>query len=593
MLAPARTSQRRLRSTVRQPRTIPKAPSGIRGLDEITGGGLPRGRPTLVCGGPGCGKTLFAMEFLIRGAVDHSEPGVFMSFEESEKELAANVASLGFDVERLVQQKRVAIDHVRVERAEIEETGEFNLEGLFVRLQHAVDTVGAKRVVLDTVESLFSGLPSPEVLRSELRRLFRWLKGRGLTVVITGEKGEGTLTRDGLEEYVSDCVLFLDHRVNEQVSTRRLRVVKYRGSTHGTNEYPFLIDEGGISVLPITSLGLEAPASMDRVSSGLPRLDEMLGGKGFYRGTTNLVSGTAGSGKTSVAASMLRAACQRGERCLFFAFEESASQLLRNMRSIGIDLEPYLRDGKLRVLASRPSTFGLEMHLVAMHRAVEEFGPRLVVLDPVSSLVGAGTSLDARSLLTRLIDHLKVRGITALFTSLTQSATALEETEVGVSSLVDTWLVLEVVRIGGERNRLLSIAKSRGMPHSNQVIEFRLTDGGIEILDAYLGPGGVLSGSARVTQEKADRVAASVLEREISRREAVRKVRRQAFEGRLAGLREEFAAQDAELALAVDEARGQRERTLRARGEMARARKAFAGAGPGNGRLIRRRERGT
>ncbi len=589
---PARASQRRPGPLAQPARPIPKTPSGIRGLDEIMGGGLPRGRPTLVCGGPGCGKTLFGMEFLVRGAIDHGEHGVFMSFEENEKELAANVASLGFDVDRLVARKKVAIDYVRVERAEIEQTGEFNLEGLFVRLQHAIETVSAQRVVLDTVESLFSSLPGPEVLRSELRRLFRWLKDRGLTVVITGEKGEGVLTRHGLEEYVSDCVLFLDHRVTDQVSTRRLRVVKYRGSTHGTNEYPFLIDEGGISVLPITSLGLDSPASAERVSSGLPRLDEMLGGKGFYRASTNLVSGTAGAGKTSLAASMVRSACGHGERCLYFAFEESSSQILRNMRSIGLDLEPLLRDGSLRILASRPNAHGLEMHLVAMHRSIEEFGPRFVVVDPISNLMDAGTLLDARSLLTRLIDYLKQRGVTTLFTSLTQGGANIEETEVGVSSLVDTWLLAEVVRTGAERNRVLSIIKSRGMPHSNQAVEFRLTGDGVQILDTYLGPGGVLSGSARVTQEAEDRAAATALDREIDRREALRGARQRAFEGRMAALREEFAAQDAELALSVDEARGQRDRTSRARGEMARSRHAFDPADGADGMRARRREKG-
>ncbi len=588
-----RSSQRRSRSDPQPRRSIEKAWSGIRGLDEITGGGLPRGRPTLVCGGPGCGKTLFAMEFLVRGAAEHREPGVFMSFEETEAELAANVASLGFQVERLVAQKRIAIDYVRVERAEILETGEFNLEGLFVRLQHAVESVGARRVVLDTVESLFAGLPSPEVLRSELRRLFRWLKDRNLTTVITGEKGEGSLTRYGLEEYVSDCVLFLDHRIIDQISTRRLRVVKYRGSTHGTNEYPFLIDEGGISVLPITSLALEGAASSERVSTGLPRLDEMLGGKGFYRGTTNLVSGTAGSGKTSTAAAMALDVCRKGKRCLYFAFEESASQIQRNMRSIGIDLEPCLRAGSLRISSSRPSVFGLEMHLVAMHRAVEAFEPGLVVVDPVSNLMNAGTLLDTRSLLTRLIDYLKVRGITTLFTSLTPGGNSLEETEVGVSSLVDTWLLLEVVRSGGERNRLLSIIKSRGMRHSNQAVEFRLSDRGFGFLDTYLGQGGVLSGSARVTQEAEDRAASAALDQELVRREALRDSRRRAFEARVSALRDEFEAKDAELVMEMEEVRGERDRTTRARTEMARSRQAFGASQAPAGKRTRRKEDGA
>ncbi|HET6436652.1 MAG TPA: circadian clock protein KaiC [Anaeromyxobacter sp.] len=571
------TSRPRRRAAWRAPlerRTLAKTPSGIRGLDEITRGGLPRGRPTLICGGPGSGKTLFALEFLLHGAEEQGEPGVLMSFEESEAEIGANVASLGFDLPRMVAQKRIVVDQVRVERAEIEETGEFNLEGLFVRLQLAVDSVGAKRVALDAIESLFSGLPSPDVLRSELRRLFRWLKDRGLTAVITGEKGEGALTRHGLEEYVSDCVIFLDHRVVDQISTRRLRVVKYRGSTHGTNEYPFLIDQGGISVLPITSLGLEHAAPTERLSTGLPRLDEMLGGKGPYRGSSILISGTAGAGKTSFAAQMAREVSRRG-RCLFFSFEESAAQIIRNMRSIGIDLETLQRKGGLRISTSRPATFGLEMHLAFVHRAVEEFRPELVVVDPISSLLGAGARADARSLLTRLIDYLKGQQISGLFTSLTAAGAPLEETEVGISSLIDTWLVLEVVRSGAERNRLLTVMKSRGMAHSNQAVEFRLSGSGIEFLDTYLGPGGVLSGSARVAREVEDRAAAAALDAEVARREALRASRRRAFEGRLAALREEFTALDAELALSVEEVRGQRARNAASRTEMGRARQAF------------------
>jgi circadian clock protein KaiC len=460
---------------------LPKTPSGIEGLDEITGGGLPRGRPTLVCGGAGCGKTLFAMEFLVRGATEYGEPGVFMTFEETAEELSANVASLGFDLKKLEAQKKLAIDFVRVERSEIEETGEYDLEGLFVRLKYAIETVGAKRVVLDTVESLFAGLPNPLVLRAELRRLFRWLKERGMTVVITGEKGDGTLTRQGLEEYVSDCVIFLDHRVNEQSSTRRLRVVKYRGSTHGTNEYPFLIDENGISILPITSLGLDHKAPTDRISSGIPRLDEMFGGEGYFKGSTILVSGTAGTGKTSVAALLVHSACERGEKCLFFAFEESTHQLVRNMHSIGVHLEPYIAKGLLKVLPSRPTVHGLEMHLVAMHRAVNDFQPDVVVVDPITNLLAVGTSPEAKSMMTRLIDFLKMRGTTAFFASLNSGGEVVEDSEVGISSLIDTWLSLQVARSGGERNRTLTIVKSRGMAHSNQAVGYRLSDRGLEL----------------------------------------------------------------------------------------------------------------
>ncbi len=474
------TVRSRRRRRAAEARAVAKASSGIKGLDEITGGGLPRGRPTLVCGGPGCGKTLFAMEFLVRGAVDHGEPGVLMTFEESEEELAANVASLGFDLDDLVRRKLLVVDHVRVERAEIEETGEYNLEGLFVRLQHAIASVRARRVALDTIESLFAGLPGPDVLRSELRRLFRWLKERGQTVVLTGERGDGQLTRAGLEEYVSDCVIVLDHRVIDQVSTRRLRVVKYRGSTHGTNEYPFLIDEGGISVLPITSLGLAHRTYTERVSTGLPRLDEMLGGAGLYRGTTCLISGSAGAGKTSFAASLIQAAARRGERSLYLSFEESPAQLVRNMRSIGLDLGAAQRSGRVRIEALRSVVYGLEMHLMSIHRAVEAFAPEVVVIDPISSLASAGTVIDTRSILTRLIDHLKSRGITAVFTSLT-SAAAVEEADVLISSIIDTWLQLEVVRAGMERSRLLTVVKSRGMAHSAEAVAYRLSDAGVEL----------------------------------------------------------------------------------------------------------------
>ncbi len=560
------------------PKPLAKAPSGIDGLDEITGGGLPRGRPTLVCGGPGCGKTLFAMEFLVRGATQYGEPGVFIAFEETAEELAANVASLGFDLPRLESRKKLAIDYVRVERSEIEETGEYDLEGLFVRLKYAIDSVHAKRVVLDTIESLFSGLPNPAVLRSELRRLFRWLKDRNLTVVITGEKGEGSLTRQGLEEYVSDCVIFLDHRVIEQNSTRRLRIVKYRGSTHGTNEYPFLIDEGGISILPVTSLGLSHQAFTQRVSSGIARLDGMLGGKGYYKGSTILISGTAGTGKTSIAAMLARSACSGGERCLYFAFEESAAQLFRNMRSIGIQLEPHAQSGRLRVLASRPTAHGLELHLVSMHRAIKEFKPQIVIVDPITNMMGVGTLQDTHSMLMRLIDFLKGGGITTLFTSLTTGEENLESTDVGISSLIDTWLLLSVERAGGERNRTLSVIKSRGMPHSNQAAEYRLGAKGIEILDTYVGLGGVLTGSARLAREAEDHAALAAHEDAIALHQQQRESRRKVIAARIAALNAEQAAGDAELDRSMREQVRLRDRIATDRRAMAASRKAFAGA---------------
>ena len=465
-------------------RELPKTPTGIEGLDQVTRGGLPKGRPTLVCGAAGCGKTLLAMEFLVRGATQFEEPGAFICFEETAEELAANVRSLGFDLDRLIEEKKIAIDFVRIEPAEIIENGEYDLEALFLRMGFAIDSVGAKRVVLDTIEALFGGFTDQALLRSELRRLFRFLKDRGVTAIITGERGHGSLTRQGLEEYVSDCVILLDHRVNEQVSTRRLRIVKYRGTAHGTNEYPFLIDEKGMSVLPLTSLGLDHAVSSERVSSGVPRLDAMLGGKGFYRGTSILVTGTAGTGKTSLAAHFVAAACARGERCLYLAFEESAGQLYRNMRSIGVDLEPQAAKGTLRMHASRPTLLGLEAHLVQMHKMIEEFDPAVVVIDPISNLVNAGTTADTQAMLLRLIDFLKGRGTTAFFTHLTSGGGTADMTDVGVSSLIDSWILLRNIETDGERRRGLYILKSRGMSHSNQVHEFLLTDRGVELRDA-------------------------------------------------------------------------------------------------------------
>jgi circadian clock protein KaiC len=488
-------------------RPLPKSATGIRGLDEITKGGLPKGRPTLICGTSGCGKTLMALEFLYRGATEFGEPGVFIAFEETREKLAANAASLGFNFERLTAQKKLIVDYVHVDRSEIEETGEYDLGGLFARLDHHVKISRAKRVVLDTIEVLFAGLKNQSIIRSELRRLFRWLEERGLTAVITAERGEGQLTRHGLEEYVSDCVILLDHRVSEELSTRRLRIVKYRGSGHGTNEYPFLIDEHGISVMPVTSLGLSHHASKERISSGVPELDEMLAGKGFYRGSTILVSGTAGTGKSSLAASFAAAACARGECTLYFSMEESQSQILRNMQSIGIPLERWSRKGLLDIQASRPSMFGLEMHLMNLYKQVEAFKPRAIVVDPVTSLLIAGNPAETRSLLIRLIDLLKGRGITAFLTSLTSPGAAEEASEVGISSLIDTWIVVGDMRVNGERNRTLQLVKSRGMSHSNQIREFLLGDRGVRLLDVYLGDDGVLTGSARLAQEARDRAS--------------------------------------------------------------------------------------
>ncbi len=529
--------------------SLPKAASGISGLDEITRGGLPRGRPTLVCGSAGCGKTLFAMEFLLRGALDYGEHGVFMAFEETESDLAQNVRSLGFDVEALVAQEKIAVDYVHIERSEIEETGEYDLEGLFIRLGAAIDAVGAKRVVLDTIETLFGGFDNPALLRSELRRLFRWLKDRGVTAIITAERGEGSLTRQGLEEYVSDCVILLDHRVHEQVSTRRLRIVKYRGTTHGTNEYPFLIDEDGISVLPVTALSLDHKVSNERISSGVPRLDTMLGGEGYFRGSSILVSGTAGSGKTSLAAHFAEATCARGERCLYLAFEESRDQLARNMRSIGLDIDKWVKKGLLRHIASRPTLYGLEMHLAQVHKQVKDFDPQVVVIDPISNLSSSGSDADAEAMLLRLVDFLKARGVTAFFTNLTSGGEAIEATDVGISSIIDTWLLVRDIELGGERNRGLYVLKSRGMAHSNQIREFLITSRGIELQDVYVGPEGVLTGSMRAAQEAREKAALLGHAQELERKQRDLGRRRAALEAQIAAMQAEFEAVEGEAEL--------------------------------------------
>ena len=530
-----------------KPIELPKAATGVHGLDEVTGGGLPRGRPTLVCGSAGCGKTLLAMEFLVRGAIDHGEPGVFMSFEETARDLTENVRSLGFDLDALCSKKLLRIDHVRIERSEIHEAGDYDLEGLFVRLGHAIDSIKAQRVVLDTIEALFGGFDNQGVLRAELRRLFGWLKDKGVTAVVTGERGTATLTRNGLEEYVSDCVILLDHRVDEQVSTRRLRVVKYRGSLHGTNEYPFLIDQQGISVMPITSAGLRHEVSSERISSGVARLDAMLGGKGYFRGSTVLVSGTAGTGKTTLATSFAQASCERGERCLYFAFEESPGQLVRNMASVSIDLRSSIKKGLLRIEASRPTMFGLETHLAMVHKAVREFAPRTVVLDPITTLSNAGMVRDAYAMLTRLVDQLKAQGITLLMTSLTSGGDDPEgAVAVGITSLVDTWLQVRDIEIGGERNRGLYVLKSRGMPHSNQIREFVIGSNGIDLLDVYRGPDGVLTGSMRQAQQARERADALSREQSRAARARDRARERVVLEARIAALRDELEAGELE-----------------------------------------------
>jgi circadian clock protein KaiC len=527
---------------------LPKVPTGIVGFDEITFGGLPKGRPTLVCGAAGCGKTLFGIEFLVRGASQFGENGVCVTFEETADDLAVNVGSLGFDLFKLQKAKKLVIDHIYIDKNEIAETGEYDLEGLFVRLNTAIDSVNAKRVLLDTPEALFAGLSDVGVLRSELRRLFRWLKDKGVTAVITGERGDGTLTRHGLEEYVSDCVILLDHRVQSDAVTRRLRVLKYRGSIHGTNEYPFLIDENGIAVVPVTSLGLAHKASTERISSGVVALDEMLGGQGYFRGSSILVTGTAGTGKTSLGGHFVDAACRRGETAVFFAFEESPAQIIRNMRSIGLDLDRWVKKGLLHIDASRPSAFGLEMHLVRMHHLMAQVKPSVVVLDPISGLIPSGSQHDVNSVVLRMVDSIKAQSATALFTGLSASDD-VQWTDMNISSLVDAWLLVRNVEVNGERNRILYVLKSRGMAHSNQVREFTLTSRGIRLRDVYLGPGGVLTGSARVAREAEERREEVKLMEEERRREAAAKANLKAIEAKIASLLAEKHSHEQELAV--------------------------------------------
>jgi circadian clock protein KaiC len=566
--------------------SIPKARTGIQGLDEITEGGLPAGRPTLVSGSAGAGKTMLAAEFLVRGAMEFNEPGVFLMFEENSEELTANVRSLGFDLEKLSARKKIILDHVRVERSEIEETGEYDLEGLFIRLGHAIDTIGAKRVVLDTLEALFAGLPSHAILRAELRRLFRWLKERGITALVTGESGEASLTRYGLEEYVADCVIALDHRVTGQVTTRRLRVVKYRGSSHGTNEYPFLIGEKGISVLPITSLRLDHSAPAQRIPTGIPGLDDMLGGKGIFRGASVLVSGSPGTGKSSVAANFVEAACRRGERAILFAYEESSAQIVRNMLSIGLDLRPWLEKGLLQIHSSRPTLQGLEQHLLSMHGLITAFNPKVVAVDPISNLTFERDDIEVKPTLMRLIDHLKKREITAVFTSLTSSGTAAttpEDSQVGVSSLMDVWFLLRNHEQNGERNRTIFVLKARGMSHSNQVREFILSDEGISLVDAYIGTDGVLTGSSRVAQEARGRDEAELRSQAHARKLRQLASKRKAIESRIAALQADLDSEAAEVDFSIAEEAGRAETDRRNVAKMAQRRGA-ANSGPNPGK---------
>jgi len=553
---------------------LPKTPTGITGLDEITEGGIPKGRPTLVCGQAGCGKTLMSLEFVVRGAVEFNEPGVFMAFEEKAGELAMNVASLGFDLDKLQADKKLRIDYVHIDRTEIEETGEYNLEGIFIRLGHAIDTIKAKRVVLDTIENLFAGLTNQAILRAELRRLFQWLKDKGVTAIITGERGDGkSLTRQGLEEYVSDCVILLDHRVINQISTRRLRIIKYRGSVHGTNEYPFLIDEDGISVLPITSLKLEKEVSSQRVSSGIPALDAMLGGKGFFKGGSILVSGTAGTGKTSLAAYFANEACNRKERCIYFAFEESPKQIVRNMHSIGVDLQKHVDKGLLQFYASRPTIYGLEMHLVAMYKLIKKFKPQVVVLDPITNLITVGSVSEVKAMLIRLIDFLQEEQITVMFTALSLNTVVNEQTDEGVSSLVDAWILVRDIEFNGERNRGMYIMKSRGMKHSNQVREFVITDKGLDLVEVYLGPDGVLTGTAREAQRLQEETGEVLREFAVNSKDREISRKRKVLEAKISNLQMEFESAEEELNKIYQEQELVKQVTHRTRQEITKMRR--------------------
>jgi circadian clock protein KaiC len=553
---------------------IEKARTGIHGLDDITGGGLPKGRTTIICGGPGCGKTMLGIEFLVRGALEFNEPGVLMAFEETPEEMAKNVASLGFDLEDLAAKKKLFLDFVYVEPSEIQETGDYDLEGLFIRLQNAVDEVGAKRVMLDTVESLFSGFSNTGVLRADFRRLFRWLKERGLTTVITAEKGEGTLTRYGLEEYVSDCVILLDHRIKDQISARRMRIVKYRGTKHGADEYPFLIDEQGMSVLPLTSLTLQHAASSERVSSGVPALDEMLEGKGYFRGSSILLSGTAGSGKTTLAAYFADATCRRGERCLYIGLEESVGQITRNMKSVGIDFEAWIKKGLFFHEAWRPTEFGLEMHLLRIHKLVEKLKPSAVIVDPITNFISNSSGPEVESMLVRLMDFFKGAAITALLISLTRGGALLERTEVGISSLADTWILLRDIELDGERNRCLYVLKSRGMAHSNQLREFIMSDRGIELIPAYIGSGGVLTGSSRVAQEAREKAETLVREQEIQFKAQESNQKRLALQSQIAALQAELEAEQRGMERISRENRERENQVERDRSEIAKSRRA-------------------
>jgi circadian clock protein KaiC len=551
---------------------LPKSPTGITGFDEVSQGGLPTGRPTLVSGPPGAGKSLFALQFLVHGATVCAEPGVFLSFEGTRDKLASDVRGLGIDLDALEQDGRVLVDAQSMAGQAVA-TGEFDLEALMVRMAFAVDKIGAKRVAIDSLESLFAAFSSrPDVVRSELLRLFSWLGDRGLTAVITGERAEDSLIRHGMEEFLSDCVVLLDHRVVDEVATRRLRILKYRGSTHGRNEYPFLIGPDGLEVLPITSLGLYQQVNSERLSTGIAGLDEMLGGLGVFRGSSVLVSGTSGTGKTTIGASFASAACQRGERVLFFSFEESQSEIMRNMASVSLDLAGWVDRGLLHFYCERPTTQGLEGHLATMQRQVERIAPTLVVIDPVSSLSRGTSKGDVSAMLTRQIHYLKSAGITAVMTSLTEGGNDLEHTELSISSLVDTWLLTITMQDSGERNRGLYVLKSRGMAHSNQIREFLLSSEGVSLVPVYMGPDGVLTGSARAAAEAVETGIRLGAEQESSQLSEAMELRRKAVETHVTSMWADFEAEESRAARQLTASKKGKEDLRAARLEQGRQR---------------------
>ena len=526
-------------------RQLPKALTGIEGLDIITNGGLPKGRATLICGGTGTGKTLLAMEFLLRGAMQYNEPGVFMAFEESTNDLITNVVSIGFDLDGLIASKKIVVDFVYIDQYEIVEAGEYNLDALFIRLGAAIDSIGAKRVVLDTIESLFSNLPNPAVLRAELRRLFRWLKEKGVTAVITGEGGTDTLSRHGIEEYVSDCVINVTVSIEERVASRRLRIVKYRGSSHGSNDYPFVIDGDGISLIPVTSARLEHKVSYTRVSSGIQRLDAMLGGNGFFEDSVIMISGSPGTGKTTFLAHFADAACRRNERVVYFSFEESSDQIIRNMRSVGLNLDHWVKKGLLVMECRRITQYGLDMHLLLAQKLIAEYTPKVVIMDPVTSFDDIANTSDVKRIVMKFVDLMKSLGITIVFGSLTPSEVQSDSSSVNISSIIDSWILLRDLESNGERSRAIYVLKSRGMSHSNQVREFLMTDHGIEICDVYIGTGGVATGGARLNMLAQEKALGLKLQEEIELRQFDLENKRSILDSRIAAMRAEFAAQEA------------------------------------------------